>query len=110
VAAELEVFRLVHHAHAPAADPAEDSVMGNRLTHGLGRRGHWLDMLGGSKGEVNPSRNRHHQSEAIPLSTPLAVVSMLEQDCRAVSEIRYTDFSARPAFPNYHARSQTETF
>ena len=42
VAAELQVFRLIHHAHAPAADPAEDAVMGDRLTHGLGGRGHWL--------------------------------------------------------------------
>ena len=40
VATELEVFRLVHHAHAPAADLAEDAVMGNRLPHGLGGRGH----------------------------------------------------------------------
>ena len=37
VATELEVFRLVHHTHAPAADPAEDAVMGNRLPYGLGR-------------------------------------------------------------------------
>jgi hypothetical protein len=35
--------------------------MGNRLTHGLGWRGHWLDMLGGSAGKVN---------EAIGLSAP----------------------------------------
>jgi hypothetical protein len=27
--------------------------MRNRLTHGLGWRGHWLDMLGGSAGKVN---------------------------------------------------------
>ena len=47
VATELEVFRLVHHTHAPAADLAEDAVMGNRLPDGLGGRGHWLDMLGG---------------------------------------------------------------
>ncbi len=46
VATELQVFRLVDHAHSSAADPAEDAVMGNRLTHGLGGRGHWLDMLG----------------------------------------------------------------
>jgi hypothetical protein len=53
VATELEVFRLVHHTHAPAPDPAEDAVMGNRLPYGLGGRGHWVDMLGGYKGEVN---------------------------------------------------------
>jgi hypothetical protein len=47
VATELEVFRLIHHAHASAADPAEDAVMGNRLPHGLGRRGHWLEWYGG---------------------------------------------------------------
>jgi hypothetical protein len=35
--------------------------MGNRLTHGLGWRGHWLDMLGGSAGKVN---------EAIGLPVP----------------------------------------
>ena len=50
---ELEVFRLIHNAHTPAADPAEDAVMGYRLPHGLGGRGHWLDMLGGGEGEVN---------------------------------------------------------
>src|SRR6202022_1778651 len=46
VTTELEVFGLVHHAHPPAADLAEDTVMGNRLPYGLGGRGHWLDMLG----------------------------------------------------------------
>jgi hypothetical protein len=50
VATELEVFRLIHYSHPPAADPAEDAVMGDRLTHGLGGRGHWLDMLGGDDG------------------------------------------------------------
>ncbi len=40
VATELQVFCLVHHTHAPAADPAEDAVMGDRLPHGLGGRGH----------------------------------------------------------------------
>jgi len=36
--------------HPAAANPAEDAVMGNGLTHGLGGRGHWLDMLGGDEG------------------------------------------------------------
>jgi hypothetical protein len=27
--------------------------MGNRLTHRLGWRGHWLHMLGGDNGKVN---------------------------------------------------------
>jgi len=27
--------------------------MGHRLTHGLGRRGHWIDMLGVGEGKVN---------------------------------------------------------
>src|SRR6266853_2202823 len=52
VAAELKVFRLVNHTHAPAADLAVDAVMGHRLTHGLGGRGHWLDMLGGKVNEA----------------------------------------------------------
>ena len=51
VATEFQVFRLVNHTHAPAADPAEDAVMGDRLTDGLGRSSHWADMLGGGKGE-----------------------------------------------------------
>jgi hypothetical protein len=29
--------------------------MGKHLSHGLGGRGHWLDMLGGGKGKVNDS-------------------------------------------------------
>jgi len=41
VATELKVFSLIHHAHAPAADLAQDTVMGNRLPHGFGRSGHW---------------------------------------------------------------------
>jgi hypothetical protein len=40
MAAELEVFRLMHNTHPPAADPAEDAVMRNRLTDWLGGRGH----------------------------------------------------------------------
>jgi hypothetical protein len=46
VATELQVFCLVHHAHAPTTDLAKYAVMRNRLPHGLGGRGHWLDMLG----------------------------------------------------------------
>jgi hypothetical protein len=40
---ELEVFRFIDHAHASAADLADDAVMGNRLPHGLGRSGHWRE-------------------------------------------------------------------
>jgi hypothetical protein len=40
----------------PTADLAEDAVMGNRLTHGLGRRGHWLDMLGVREEKINVHR------------------------------------------------------
>jgi len=46
MATELEVFRLVDNAHTPTADPAENAVVGNRLPHGLGGRGHWEHMLG----------------------------------------------------------------
>ena len=55
VATELQVFCLVHHAHAPTADLAEDAVMRNRLPNGLGGRRHWVDMLGGGEGRVNES-------------------------------------------------------
>ena len=41
--AQLEVFCLIHHTHAPAPDLAEYAVMGNRLPHGLGGRGHWRE-------------------------------------------------------------------
>jgi hypothetical protein len=53
VATEFEIFRLIHHTHAAAANSAEDAVMGNRLARGLVGRGHWLDMLGGDAGKVN---------------------------------------------------------
>ena len=56
VATELQVFRLIYHPHPPTADLAKDAVMGNRLPHGLGGRGHWLDMLGVSEGKVNVHR------------------------------------------------------
>src|ERR1700687_1079489 len=76
VATELEVFRFVHHTHAPAADLAEDAVMGNRLPDGLGRRGHWGDMLGVDEGKVNVPRHlpssgqRNHAANS--LRNPLA--------------------------------------
>lgn len=53
VAAEFQVFRFIDHAHSPAADPAEDAVVGHGLSHGLGGRGHWIDMLGVGDGKVN---------------------------------------------------------
>jgi hypothetical protein len=53
VTTELEVFDLVHNTHAPAADPAEDAVMGNCLTHGLKRRRHWRECYVGAWRGVN---------------------------------------------------------
>jgi len=53
VSAELQVFSLIHNTHSAAADPAEDAVMGDRLPHGLGGRGHLVDMLGLGEGKVN---------------------------------------------------------
>ena len=47
VTTELEVFCLIHHPHAPAADLTEDAVMGDRLPLGLGWRGHWRECYGG---------------------------------------------------------------
>ena len=37
--------------------------MGNRLPHGLGGRGHWLDMLGAGEGKVKAGELRHVHSE-----------------------------------------------
>jgi hypothetical protein len=59
VPTELEVFRLVDHAHSPAADLAEDAVMGNCLPYGLGGRRHCVHMLGGGEGKVK--RRTVHQ-------------------------------------------------
>jgi len=53
VTTKLDVFRLIHDTHTPAADLAENAVMGNRLPYGLGGRGHCVDMVGGDKGKVN---------------------------------------------------------
>jgi hypothetical protein len=43
VAIKLEVYPLIDDAHAPAADPADDAVMGNYLPSGFGRRSHWRE-------------------------------------------------------------------
>ena len=53
VAIQLQVFRLIHYAHAPTADFAEDAVMGNRLPHGLGVGSHWREILCRYRGRVN---------------------------------------------------------
>ena len=39
-ATELEVFRLIYHTHATAADLADYAVMGNHLPNGLEGRAH----------------------------------------------------------------------
>jgi hypothetical protein len=49
--------------------------MGNRLTYGLGRRGHWLDMLGGDEGEVNVPEAFHFSP--VPQQPPHRVSSIL---------------------------------
>jgi hypothetical protein len=36
MATESEVFRFLDHTHAPATDPAEDAVIGNRLPPRVG--------------------------------------------------------------------------
>ena len=73
VAPELQVFRLVHHTHAAAADPAEDAVMRNRLTQGFGRSGHWGEWYGGRLERVKwmdasqqKSPKFHHICRIIP--------------------------------------------
>jgi hypothetical protein len=56
VATELQVFRLIYHTHPASPDPAEDAVMRNCLTHGLGGRGHWLGHVRwGRRGRSTPS-------------------------------------------------------
>src|ERR1041385_1465904 len=53
VATELEVFGFVNDTHPAPANLAEDTVMGNRLPHGLGMCAHWIDMVGAYKGRSN---------------------------------------------------------
>jgi CheY-like chemotaxis protein len=53
VATELEVFRFVDHTHTATADLAEDAVVGNRLTDGLGERVHRRECYGGAWRRVN---------------------------------------------------------
>jgi hypothetical protein len=85
VATELQVFRLVHDTHAPAADLAEDAVMGNRLPHGLGGRGHLAGMLVGLRAKVN--RTLRLQSPSRWLGTDSAIsVSLKRIDDRTIEE------------------------
>src|ERR1700746_3016453 len=46
VAAQLQVFCLVHHTHPAPTDLAQDAVMGDGLTHGIGRSSHWREWYG----------------------------------------------------------------
>src|SRR5208282_2168730 len=86
VATEFQVFRFVHHTHAPTADPAEDAVMGNRLPHGLRRRGHWL-------GHVRWGRREGQRSVA---STPwLALYSLIDRTSLSSTRLRYPDQRAK---------------
>jgi hypothetical protein len=56
MATELQVFGFINHTHPAASDPAEDAVMGNRLTHGLRGRGHWSGHVRwGRRGRSTPS-------------------------------------------------------
>src|SRR5260370_40859356 len=60
--------------------------MRNRPTHGLGWRGHWLDMLGGSAGKVN---------EAPGLPAPKMIVSAKSRTPTMM------DYGARAGIANY---------
>jgi hypothetical protein len=82
VATQLEVFRLIHNAHAPAADLAQDAVMGNRLPDGLDGCSHWVDMLGGvlSGGQSNRSGARRDLQTRLGPSADLVWVDLLACD------------------------------
>src|ERR1700739_3559359 len=56
VATKLKVFRLINHTHAPAADLAQDAVMGDGLTYGIGRSSHWRDGTGKRGGGQSDQR------------------------------------------------------
>jgi hypothetical protein len=82
VAIQLEVFRLIHNAHAPTADLAQDAVMGNRLPDGLGGCSHWVDMLGGvlSRGQSNRGGARRALQTRPGPSADLVWVDLLACD------------------------------
>jgi hypothetical protein len=48
VPAQLKIFRVIHDAHTPASQLAEDAVMGNLLAD------HRSEMLPGGRGNVRP--------------------------------------------------------
>jgi hypothetical protein len=56
MATKLQVFRFIHHTHAPAADLAEEAVVGDG-PHGLGRSSHWRECYG-EAGRGSTSTNR----------------------------------------------------
>jgi hypothetical protein len=64
--------------------------MRNRLTHGLGWRGHWLDMLGGGAGKVN-------EAPGLPW------VASSQDDCGRKIAMTPTmmDYGARGGIANY---------
>jgi hypothetical protein len=71
MATQLQVFGLIHYAHAPATNLAKDPVMGHRLPYGLGWRGHWLNMLGVGDGKVNVQQHERSVREtSLLLSSP----------------------------------------
>ena len=55
MATQLNVFRLINHPHSPAANFAQNAVMGEGFPHGLGRSSHWRECYGEAGRGVNLS-------------------------------------------------------
>jgi hypothetical protein len=86
---EFQVFRLIHHTHPPAADLAQDAVMGDRLPHGLGGCGHLGRHVRWGRGEGQRS------VYSVKAGTTNCYPGMVDVIVRR--ETRWTTVSAAPA-------------
>src|SRR6266481_5953613 len=87
--------------------------MRNRLTHGLGGRGHWLDMLGGGARKVNeaiglrstPKRNAGVKSPFHSLTRIVTNVAVSGIACsHGSAESTFAFIASEPLIPNLPAR------
>ena len=72
--------------------------MGDRLTDGLGRRGHWVDMLGGGEGQVNEAIGfavaQRDGLRKIPIDTDFRGESRLSRNTSTPFQARGTGLRA----------------
>ena len=91
MATQLHVFSFVDDPHAPAADLAENAVMGNRLPHGLGGRCHRGKCYGEAWLGVNLNRLVISHLRRSSLARRTASQRILDQLDRCVRIIHFYD-------------------